>query len=134
MAQRITIQNITIQQFSVFTGHGHVQHAGAEWSGQHSLRYHIYFVLDGQYVQKDVSYAYHNRIRIETYLRERSQEGQQVCSNSHRSEANSPANTPNGEDQDDVGDDTTESDDADKEEKEAFDDCIALPGSLICID
>ena len=34
---------VTIPQFSIFVGHGHLQHAGAAWTGAHSIRYHMYF-------------------------------------------------------------------------------------------
>ena len=49
---------IEIPPFSVFIGHGYVQHAGAGWSGSHNLRYHIYLIPDGHQLRDTVAFAY----------------------------------------------------------------------------
>ena len=55
------IQRMSLEQIpphSIFIGHGYVQHAGAGWSGNHNLRYHIYLIPDGHKLKNAVSFAY----------------------------------------------------------------------------
>ena len=58
MAKVSRMYKITIPPRSVFVGHGYVQHAGAEWEGTHSIRYHMYFVPKGHPLKDNVSFAY----------------------------------------------------------------------------
>ena len=43
LSRSLLMTEVTIPQFSIFVGHGHLQHAGAAWTGAHSIRYHMYF-------------------------------------------------------------------------------------------
>lgn len=41
----------------IFFGHGYIQHAGPEWSGENCLRYHIYFILASQVLGDAIYFA-----------------------------------------------------------------------------
>ena len=44
LARVLKMTEIVIPRFSIFFGHGHLQHAGSGWTGFHSLRYHMYVI------------------------------------------------------------------------------------------
>ena len=58
LAGLMKMDRITIPPNSLFVGHGFVQHAGAEWTGTHSLRYHIYLNPRGYQLKDGVAFAY----------------------------------------------------------------------------
>jgi hypothetical protein len=58
MASVIRMTRIDIPRHSVFIGHGFLQHAGAEWTGNHSLRYHVYIIPEGNNLKDTVYFAY----------------------------------------------------------------------------
>ena len=58
LAQILRLKRITIPRNSVFIGHGFLQHAGAEWSKNGSLRYNSYHIPDGHVLHDAVAFAY----------------------------------------------------------------------------
>jgi len=58
LADILKMEKISIPANSVFFGHGYVQHAGAEWGGNHCLRYHMYFIPEDHPLMDDVSFAF----------------------------------------------------------------------------
>ena len=63
LAQILRLKRITIPRNSVFIGHGFLQHAGAEWSGNGALRYHAYLIPDGHVLHDAVAFAYEMSFR-----------------------------------------------------------------------
>lgn len=60
----LVMTEIVIPAFSVFVGHGQIQHAGAEWKGFSSLRYHLYVVPENVNQTDSIFYSYENSLKI----------------------------------------------------------------------
>ena len=58
LAHFTDMELINIPPHSVFVGHGHVQHAGAGWTGTENLRYHMYLIPEGHNMKDAVAFAY----------------------------------------------------------------------------
>lgn len=69
LASALHMDPINIPPNSVFIGHGHLQHAGAEWTGSHSLRYHIYVTPEGQHLPDAILFAYGHSLPIATQVK-----------------------------------------------------------------
>lgn len=49
---------IKLSLFNIFVGHRYLQHAGAEYSEPHMLRYHVYFGPNGILSNDTIAFAY----------------------------------------------------------------------------
>jgi hypothetical protein len=65
MASVLRMTRIKIPRHSVFIGHGFLQHAGAEWTGTPSLRYHVYIIPEGNSLKDTVYFAYNWSLKKE---------------------------------------------------------------------
>lgn len=78
LAKHLKLESIELPPNSVFVGHGWLQHAGAEYLGYHNMRYHLYFVPEGQRLGDSVSYSYGWNLKIaETESRHNASEQRQ---------------------------------------------------------
>jgi hypothetical protein len=64
LSQSLVMTQITIPRFSIFVGHGHLQHAGAGWTGAHNLRYHIYFSPADLHLPDAIVFAYGDSLGV----------------------------------------------------------------------
>lgn len=58
MAETLHMVRVTIPPFSIFVGHGHLQHAGEGWEGMSCLRYHAYFISSNISLKYAIPFAY----------------------------------------------------------------------------
>ena len=56
--KRLKLIALEIPPLSIFVGHGHLQHAGAEWRGSHCPRYHIYLTPEDLQLPEEIVFAY----------------------------------------------------------------------------
>ena len=54
----LRLRALEIPPLSIFIGHGHLQHAGAEWGGSHCPRYHIYLTPEDLQLPDAIVFAY----------------------------------------------------------------------------
>ena len=64
LARVLKLETIEIPPYSIFIGHGWIQHSGAGWNGSHCLRYHLYFVPEGYSLPDGIHFAYHEILSI----------------------------------------------------------------------
>lgn len=67
LVRSLRMQKIDIPAWSIFVGHGHLQHAGGAYNGSPSLRYHLYFKPTDFQLQDGVFFAYGNSLQIGNY-------------------------------------------------------------------
>lgn len=53
----LKMEKVAIPAFSAFVGNCNVQHAGAEWRGEHALRNHTYLIPEGN-LKNPVGFLY----------------------------------------------------------------------------
>ena len=58
LSRTLEMEEIDIPPFSLFIGHGYLQHAGAGWRGNHSIRYHTYVVPENHLLPDAIAFAY----------------------------------------------------------------------------
>lgn len=66
LAASSKLEAMEIPLFSMLFGHGYLQHAGTEWRGKQSLRYHTYLVPQKYKLLDTVAFAYGACIRKDT--------------------------------------------------------------------
>lgn len=58
LGKGLRLKPVDIPPYSVYFGHGWVQHAGFGWDGKHRLRYHVYIMPGSQPLPDAVAFAY----------------------------------------------------------------------------
>lgn len=59
LRKSLQMEEVAIPPFSMFIGHGQVQHAGVGWRGSPSLRYHTYISPEGSVLPDAISFSYY---------------------------------------------------------------------------
>lgn len=58
LANTLKMEEVDITPFSLFVGHGYVQHAGVGWRGGYNLRYHTYIAPVKNGLPDEIWFAY----------------------------------------------------------------------------